>query len=161
MPDCLSVRLYVGSDHAGFDLKARLAARLTELGHEVVDCGPAAYHADDDYPPFVLVAARRTAADPGSLGIVIGGSGNGEAIAANKVVGIRCALAYSDETARLGREHNDANVISLGARMFDDAVNIGFVETFVSTPFSADPRHVRRIGQIADYERSGTLPSLS
>jgi ribose 5-phosphate isomerase B len=99
-------------------------------------------------------------ADPGSLGVVIGGSGNGEAIAANKVRGVRCALAFSDETARLGREHNDANVISLGARMLpaDDAVR--FVELFVATPFSGDERHVRRIGELTDYESSGVLPPL-
>ncbi len=155
------MRVYLGSDHAGFDLKARIVTRLTELGHEAVDCGPESFEADDDYPPFVMRAARRTVGDPGSLGVVIGGSGNGEAIAANKVVGVRCALAFSAETARLAREHNDANVISLGARMFDAAVNVGFVETFVSTPFSGEPRHLRRIRQIADYERSGVLPSTS
>ena len=98
------VRVYLGSDHAGFELKAALVERLQALGHEPVDCGPHAYDADDDYPPFVLLAASRTAADPQSLGIVIGGSGNGEAIAANKVRGVRCALAFSDDTARLGRE---------------------------------------------------------
>ena len=106
------MRVHLGSDHAGFDLKAALVARLGELGHEPVDHGPAALDPVDDYPPFVLRAAQAVAAEPGSLGVVIGGSGNGEAIAANKVAGVRCALAWSEETARLGRQHNDANVVS-------------------------------------------------
>jgi ribose 5-phosphate isomerase B len=154
------MRVYLGSDHAGFELKARLVARLTELGHEPVDCGPATYDDDDDYPPFVLRAAEGAAGDPGSLGIVIGGSGNGEAIAANKVRGVRCALAFSDETARLGREHNDANVVSLGARMYplEDAVH--FAEIFLATPFSGAERHARRIAMLTDYESSAALPAL-
>jgi ribose 5-phosphate isomerase B len=153
------VRIYLGSDHAGFVLKARLCRRLTELGYEAVDCGPVAERPGDDYPPYVLLAASRTASDPKSRGIVIGGSGNGEAMAANKVAGIRCALAFSEETARLAREHNDANVVSLGARMYaeDDAVR--FAEVFVRTAFSGDPRHARRIAQITAYEQTGEMPS--
>jgi len=152
------VRVYLGSDHAGFELKSRLMARLAELGHEPVDCGPAAYDPEDDYPPYVLLAATRTAAEPGSLGIVIGGSGNGEAIAANKVPGVRCALAFSEETARLGREHNDANVVSLGARMYAEADALRYAEIFLATAFSGEQRHVRRLRELADYERSGELP---
>ena len=154
------MRVYLGSDHAGFELKQRIVARLTELGHEPIDCGPPGYDADDDYPPYVLLAATRTAQDPGSLGIVLGGSGNGEAIAANKVKGVRCALAFSDDTARLGREHNNANVLSLGARMYDETTALRFAELFVTTPFSDEPRHVRRLGQIASYEDTGSLPPL-
>ena len=112
----MRVRVYLGSDHAGFDLKQHLIAYLTRVGHDPVDCGPEAYDAEDGYPPYVLRAALRTADDPGSRGVVLGGSGNGEAIAANKVRGVRCALAFSDDAARLAREHNDANVISIGAR---------------------------------------------
>lgn len=152
------MRVYLGSDHAGFGLKSRLISRLGELGHESVDCGPPAYDAEDDYPPYVLLAATRTAEDPGSLGIVIGGSGNGEAIAANKVPGVRCALAFSDETAQLGREHNDANVISLGARMYAEGDAMRYAEIFLTTQFSAEQRHVRRLRELADYERSGELP---
>jgi len=152
------MRVYLGSDHAGFELKSRLIDRLNELGHEPVDCGPPAYDAEDDYPPYVLLAATRTAEDPGSLGIVIGGSGNGEAIAANKVPGVRCALAFSGETARLGREHNDANVISLGARMYAEGDAMRYAEIFLTTQFSAEQRHVRRLRELADYERSGELP---
>jgi ribose 5-phosphate isomerase B len=152
--------VYLGSDHAGFELKQRLIEHIGSLGHEPVDCGPAAYDAEDDYPPYVLRAASRAAADAGSRGIVLGGSGNGEAIAANKVPGVRCALAFSDDTARLAREHNDANVLSLGARMYDDATALRYVELFLSTPFSDEPRHARRIGQLSDYERTGELPPL-
>lgn len=153
------MRIFLGSDHAGFALKGRLVTRLAELGHEPVDCGPEALDPADDYPPYVLAAAAATAADPESLGIVIGGSGNGEAIAANKVRGVRCALAFSDETARLGREHNDANVLSLGARMYSVEDAVRFAEVFVATPFSHDPRHVRRIGQLSAFEVSGALPA--
>jgi ribose 5-phosphate isomerase B len=154
------VRVYLGSDHAGFALKQRLVEHVTGLGHESVDCGPHGYDADDDYPPYVLAAASRVAADPGSAGVVLGGSGNGEAIAANKVRGVRCALAFSTDTARLAREHNDANVLSLGARMYDEAIALEFVEIFLSTPFSGEERHVRRLAQLGAYEASGELPRL-
>jgi len=152
------MRVYIGSDHAGFDLKGRLLARLAELGHEPVDCGPAVYDDQDDYPPYCLLTATRVVADPGSLGIVIGGSGNGEAMAANKVRGARCALAFSDETARLGREHNNANLLSLGARMYDEATAVRYAEIFLSTPFSDAERHNRRLALLAGYEASGVLP---
>jgi ribose 5-phosphate isomerase B len=152
------VRVYLGSDHAGFELKARLVQWLTQAGHEPVDCGPSTYQPDDDYPVYVMRAASSAVADPGSLGIVIGGSGNGEQIASNKVRGVRAALAWSDETARLARQHNDANVLSLGAREYsiDDAV--GFAKIFVQTPFSGVERHKRRLDMIAAYEASGVLP---
>ena len=154
------MRVYLGSDHAGYELKQHLVQWLTSAGHEPVDCGPHIYDAVDDYPPFILRAAERTAADPEALGIVIGGSGNGEAIAANKVKGVRAALAWSVETAELGREHNNANVVSVGARMhsLDEATK--FVEVFVGTPFSQDPRHIRRIDMISEYETTGELPPV-
>jgi ribose 5-phosphate isomerase B len=154
------MRVYVGSDHAGFELKTVLARRLLDGGHQVVDVGAATYDAEDDYPPYCLHVAAKVAAEPGSIGVVIGGSGNGEQITANKVAGVRAALAWSEETARLARQHNDANVIGIGARMHsaDEASKI--VETFLSTPFSGDPRHARRIAAIAAYERSRDLPPL-
>jgi ribose 5-phosphate isomerase B len=154
------VRVYLGSDHAGYELKQRLVEHLTGAGHDVVDCGPHVFDAEDDYPPFVLLAATRVAAEPGSAGIVIGGSGNGEAIAANKVRGIRAGLAFSDDTARLTREHNDANVLSLGARMYDEETALRFADIFLSTSFSGEERHVRRIAQLGGYEASGELPPL-
>ena len=118
------------------------------------------YDAIDDYPPYVLRAAAGTVGEPGSLGIVIGGSGNGEAIAANKVKGVRAALAWSEETARLGREHNDANVISIGARMHDLDTATRFVQIFLDTPYSKEERHGRRIAMLSAYEESGRLPAL-
>jgi ribose 5-phosphate isomerase B len=148
------MRVHVGSDHAGFDLKKFLIAALTEDGHEVVDHGPHAYDAEDDYPVFCIPAAEAAVADSSSLGIVIGGSGNGEQIAANKVVGARAALAYDLDTARLGREHNDANVISIGARMHTEEEALEMIRLFLATPFSGDPRHARRIGLLADYEKT-------
>ncbi|MCW2776706.1 MAG: galactose-6-phosphate isomerase, LacB subunit [Frankiales bacterium] len=154
------MRVHLGSDHAGLDLKTALAARLTELGHEPVDHGPHVMDPLDDYPPFVLRAAQGVASEPGSLGVVIGGSGNGEAIAANKVAGVRCALAWSTETASLGRQHNDANVVAVGARMHDEATAVGLVETFLATPYSGEERHTRRIDMLTAFETDGTLPAL-
>ena len=154
------MRVHLGSDHAGFELKEALTKRLVELGHEPVDHGPKEYDAVDDYPPFVLRAAEGVAGDPGSLGIVIGGSGNGEAIAANKVKGVRCALAHSEQTAELGRQHNDANVVSIGARMHDEATALKLVEVFLTTPYSGDDRHTRRIEMLTAYETTGVLPPL-
>jgi ribose 5-phosphate isomerase B len=154
------MRVHLGSDHAGFELKQAVVRRLGELGHEVVDHGPEHYDAVDDYPPFVLRAAQGVAGDPGSLGVVLGGSGNGEAIAANKVQGVRCALAWSVETAELGRQHNDANVLSMGARMHDEQTALGFLEAFLTTGYSGDDRHTRRIDMLTAYERDGVLPPL-
>jgi ribose 5-phosphate isomerase B len=154
------VRVYLGSDHAGFELKTRLIEWLTGAGHEPVDCGPESFVADDDYPVYVMRAAQGVINDPGSLGIVIGGSGNGEQIAANKIPGIRAAVAWTDETAQLARQHNDANVLSLGARMYSVEAAVGFARIFVSTPFSGAPRHARRLAEIADYEKTGELPPL-
>jgi ribose 5-phosphate isomerase B len=154
------VRVYLGSDHAGFELKTRIIEWLTSAGHDPVDCGPESYVPDDDYPVYVMRAANGVAGDPGSLGVVIGGSGNGEQIASNKIPGIRAALAWTDETAQLARQHNDANVLSLGARMYEDDAALGFVKVFVGTPFSGEPRHARRLEMIADYEKTGELPPL-
>ena len=154
------MRVYIGSDHAGFDLKGRLVQWLAGAGHEPVDCGPGTLSQADDYPPYVMRAAHGVASDPGSLGIVIGGSGNGEQIAANKIPGIRAALAWTDETARLARQHNDANVLSLGARMYPAEDAVGFARVFVETPFSGEARHARRIQMISDYEKSGDLPPV-
>jgi ribose 5-phosphate isomerase B len=152
------VRVYLGSDHAGFELKTRLIEWLAGAGYEPVDCGPESYAADDDYPPYVMAAAHAVINDPGSLGIVIGGSGNGEQIAANKLPGIRAAVAWTAETAELARQHNDANVLSLGARMYSTEAAIGFTQTFLSTPFSGEPRHARRLAEIEGYEKTGELP---
>jgi ribose 5-phosphate isomerase B len=155
-----NVRVYLGSDHAGFELKAVLVRRLTDLGHDVVDVGPVEFDPEDDYPPFCVETARRVVADHGSLGVVLGGSGNGEQIAANKVPGCRAALAWSPEIAALARQHNDAQVVSIGARMHAEPDVVRIVETFLDTQFSGDQRHMRRIRQLADFERTGEAPPI-
>jgi ribose 5-phosphate isomerase B len=147
------MRVYLGSDHAGFELKAALVAWLADNGHEPVDCGPTEYDPDDDYPAFCIAAAERTVADAGSFGVVLGGSGNGEQIAANKVAGARATLCWSTEIAALARQHNDANVLSIPARFMSEEELVVILRTFLETPFSGDERHVRRLAQIARYER--------
>ena len=154
------MRVHLGSDHAGLELKDRLVGWLQEHGHAVLDHGPFVHDPLDDYPVFCLRAAEGVADDPGSLGVVIGGSGNGEQMAANKVEGIRCALVWSEETAVLAREHNDANVVSVGGRMHSLEEMTRFVEVFLTTPFSGDERHVRRIGQLTTYDETQELPPL-
>jgi len=154
------VRVYLGADHAGFELKTRMLERLMAGGHELVDVGAFSYQADDDYPPYCLEAARRVVVDPGSLGVVIGGSGNGEQIAANKVLGVRAALAWNPETARLAREHNDANIVAIGARQHPLDEATALVETFLATSFSGDKRHARRIEQVAEYEKTRVAPAV-
>lgn len=144
--------VHISTDHAAFELKQYLVKELTALGHEVVDHGASSYDAEDDYPLFVIPCAEATVADPESLGIVLGGSGNGEQIAANKVRGVRAALAGNTVLARLARDHNNANVLSLGGRMqsHDEALEIAVA--FLTTSFSEGERHQRRIDQISAYE---------
>jgi ribose 5-phosphate isomerase B len=153
------VRVYLGSDHAGYELKNYLVEHLKGAGHEVVDVGPHVYDAQDDYPPFCIDAARRVVADDGSLGVVIGGSGNGEQISANKVPGIRAALAYNTDTAELARKHNNAQVVAIGARMHTPSGAAEIVDTFLATEFEGG-RHQRRIDLVSDYEKTGTPPPL-
>ena len=149
----MSMRVHIAADHAGFDLKQHLIAALGQDGHEVVDHGAFEYDPEDDYPSFCFSAGEAVVQEPGSLGIVIGGSGNGEQIAANKVVGVRAALAWSVETAQLGRKHNNANVVAVGGRMhsLDEATEI--VRAFLVEPFPGEDRHQRRIDQLAEYEQ--------
>ena len=151
------MRIHIGSDHAGLEFKNRIIEHLKNQGHQVTDHGPHTFDPLDDYPVFCIPAAEAVAKDPGSFGIVLGGSGNGEQMAANKVKGIRAALVWSIETAVLAREHNDANVISLGGRMHDENFCLKLVDTFLATPFTGDERHVRRIGLISNYEKDGKL----
>jgi ribose 5-phosphate isomerase B len=152
------MRVHIGSDHAGFELKSYLVKVLGERGHELIDHGTTAFDAEDDYPEFCLRTARAVVDDAGSLGVVIGGSGNGEQIAANKVDGVRAALVWSTETAGLARLHNDANLIAVGARMHMAEAALGLVETFLATAFSDEERHRRRIAQLASFERTGEIP---
>ena len=151
------MRIHIGSDHAGLELKAALVKYLELKGHSVTDHGPFEFDAVDDYPDFCIPAAIATVADPSSLGIVLGGSGNGEQIAANKVKGVRAALAWSIETARLAKEHNNANVVGIGGRMHSIDECKGIIDAFIETPFSNDERHIRRINKITKYENTSSL----
>jgi len=151
------MRIHIGSDHAGLDFKSRIISHLSSQGHDVVDHGPHTLDPLDDYPVFCIPAAEATAADPESLGIVLGGSGNGEQIAANKVKGVRAALVWNEATAIAAREHNDANVIAIGGRMHTEEEALALVDLFLATPFTHDERHVRRIALITKYENEGSI----
>lgn len=155
------MRVHIGGDHAAYDLLGELVTFLESEGHEVTNHGPHDFDAEDDYPVFVLRAAEAVAADPGSRGVVLGGSGNGEQMAANKVKGIRAALCYNEELAQLAREHNNAQVISIGGRMNTVEEAKAMVRVFLGTAFSEAPRHVRRIDMVSAYEHDGALPPLS
>ena len=146
------MRVHIASDHAGYELKAIAITHLENNGHEVIDHGALTYDPQYDYPSFCFEAAQATVNDPGSLGIVIGGSGNGEQIAANKVRGARAALAWNLQTARLAREHNNANVVGIGARMHTSEEALEIIDAFLSEPYSNEPRHQRRIEILADLE---------
>ncbi|MDQ2849165.1 ribose-5-phosphate isomerase [Dermatophilaceae bacterium Sec6.4] len=152
------MRVHIGGDHAAYDMHRELVTWLGEQGHEVIDHGSATYDALDDYPVFVLRAAQGVAADPGSLGIVLGGSGNGEQMAANKVPGIRAALCYTTELAQLARQHNDAQIISLGGRFNTVEQAKAMVSIFLETPFSGEERHQRRLDMVQRFEQDGELP---
>lgn len=155
------MRIHIATDHAGMELSAFLVSELTLIGHELIDHGPQVYDALDDYPGFCIAAAQAVVSDQQAgltaLGIVLGGSGNGEQIAANKVKGVRAALIWNEDTARLARDHNDANVCALGARQHSQAEVLELVKIFVSSGFSNDERHVRRIGKIATFENTGEV----
>jgi len=146
------MRVHIATDHAGFELKEKVVAHLREAGHDVVDHGARAR--PRPCPPFCIEAAKAVVSEPGSLGIVVGGSGNGEQMAANCVEGVRAALVWSDATARLAREHNDANMMAVGARQHSDDEAIALIDAFLETPFSGDERHQHRIDLMAVYERS-------
>jgi ribose 5-phosphate isomerase B len=151
------MRIHIGSDHAGLEFKSELIGHLVANGHDVTDHGPYEFDALDDYPDFCIPTAEAVSKDATALGIVLGGSGNGEQIAANKVKGIRAALVWSIETAKLAREHNNANVISVGQRQHTAQEVKDFIDTFIATPFPGDERHARRIEKIAKFEVSGEL----
>ena len=155
------MRIHIATDHAGLDFSRDLQEHLRGAGHEVIDHGPKEYDALDDYPSFCINAAIGVVADQQSgaeaLGIVFGGSGNGEQMAANKVRGARAALVWNVSTAQLAREHNDANLISIGARQHSVDEAILFIDTFISTPFSGEERHSRRIAQLHEYEDTGSI----
>jgi len=154
------MRVHIGGDHAAYDLKCTLVTFLQARGYDVVDHGPQYFDAQDDYPVAVLRAAEAVSGDLGAFGIVLGGSGNGEQMAANKVRGIRAALASNVELAELARKHNNAQILSIGARMNTADEAKAMVETFLTTPFGGDERHVRRLAMVERYEKQGLLPPI-
>lgn len=155
------MRIHIATDHAGLELSHFLIEELRASGLEVFDHGPQEYDPLDDYPSFCITAALAVRADEDAgieaLGIVLGGSGNGEQIAANKVQGIRAALVWNLDTAKLARQHNDANVVAVGARQHSQAEVLELIRAFISEPFSQDERHIRRIGKIATYEQTSEI----
>lgn len=148
--------IHIATDHAGLEIKELIKQDLTKKGHDIVDHGAYTFDPEDDYPAFIIEAAEAVVRDQlhskQALGVIFGGSGNGEQIAANKVAGIRAALVWNESTAKLARQHNNANVISIGARQHTEAEMLHLIDTFITQPFTGDERHVRRIGQIAEYE---------
>lgn len=155
------MRVHIATDHAGLELSHYLIEQLSASGYEMIDHGPTAYDPLDDYPSFCINAAlgvrRDRDAGMDSLGIVLGGSGNGEQMAANKVTGIRAALAWNRETAVLAREHNNAQVVAVGGRQHSKEEALEIIKTFLTTPFSEQERHVRRISQLGEYEQTGHI----
>ncbi|GAA3305609.1 MULTISPECIES: ribose-5-phosphate isomerase [Glutamicibacter] len=155
------MRVHIATDHAGLELSDYLVKHLTAKGYEMVNHGPKSYDPEDDYPAFCINAALAVVEDQragvDALGIVLGGSGNGEQIAANKVEGIRAALAWNLDTAKLAREHNNANVIAVGGRQHSVEEAAELIEAFLAEPFSEAERHVRRISKIAAYETTGEV----
>ena len=154
------MRVHIGGDHAAYDLKCTLVTFLQDKGYDVVDHGPQYLDPEDDYPVAVLRAAEAVSGDIGAFGIVLGGSGNGEQMAANKVKGIRAALGYDVELAELARTHNNAQVLSIGARMNTPNEAKAMVEAFLTTEFSGDQRHARRLAMVERYEQRGELPPI-
>lgn len=155
------MRVHIATDHAGLELSHYLIQALTEAGYEMVDHGPAEYDALDDYPSFCINAALAVRADRAagldSLGIVLGGSGNGEQMAANKVEGIRAALAWSHDTAALAREHNNAQVVAVGGRQHTKEEALEIIKVFLTTKWTNEERHARRISQMGEYEQTGAI----
>lgn len=155
------MRIHIATDHAGIEFSTDLQHHLAEQGFEVIDHGPTDYDPLDDYPSFCINAAKAVVRDQEAgieaLGVIFGGSGNGEAMAANKVRGARAALVWNLATAQLAREHNDANIASIGARQHSLAEAIGFIDSFIATPFSGEERHARRIAQLAEFEATGAI----
>jgi ribose 5-phosphate isomerase B len=151
------MKIYIGTDHAGFELKEELKKFLKDLGCEVEDKGAYEFNREDDYPDFILpvvkAVAEDIARDLDSRGIVIGGSGQGEAIVANKVKKIRAAVVYDEYSARMSREHNDANIVSLGTRTLSADKAKKLVKLWLETPFSNEERHKRRIEKIKTIEK--------
>ena len=150
------MKIYIASDHGGYEYKEELKKYFSGKGHGVEDMGPFELDPDDDYPDFVIACAEKVAQEEGSFGIILGRSGNGEAIAANKVKTIRAVLCLNEQMAKMAREHNNANILAIGADLIDLDTVRSIVDVFLNTPFSNEERHKRRLKKIADYESSNS-----
>ncbi len=148
------VKIYLATDHAAYELKEYVKSHLIEGGYDVEDCGAMGFDPNDDYPDLIKIAAKNVSQNPGSFGVVFGKSGAGEAIVANKINGIRAVLAVNEENVKLSREHNDANVLSIGSVLIGNEKAIELIRLFVNTPFSNEERHARRIGKISQIEQN-------
>lgn len=148
------MKVFLATDHAGFDFKEKLKGYLSEKGYEIEDCGAHEFNKDDDYPDFISIAAEKTSQNPASFGIIFGKSGAGECIVANKIKGIRAVLGVSEKNVQLAREHNDANVLSLGSEIVELESAKKMTEIFLQTPFSNEERHMRRIEKIKELEKN-------
>src|SRR3990167_11380783 len=146
------MKVYLGTDHAGFELKEKIKSFLSENGYEVKDCGAFSFDKNDDYPDFIARAAIGVSKNPNSKGIVFGKSGAGECIVANKIKGIRCVLGFTEKNIILARTHNDANVLSLGSEFVSSDKAYILIKLFLETPFSNEERHIRRINKIKEIE---------
>jgi ribose 5-phosphate isomerase B len=148
------MKIHIASDHAGFEMKNFLKNELVTQGYDVIDYGPKSLDINDDYPDFILPCAQAIGADDTSFGVILGGSGEGEQIIANKVDGVRAIEYYgkNPEIIKLGREHNNANILSLGARFLNNDEALNAVKLFIETNFTNEDRHTRRVEKIKDYE---------
>ncbi len=146
------MKIYLATDHAAFELKEYVKKGLTEGGYTVEDCGALTFDPNDDYPDLIQIAARKVASDEGSFGAVFGKSGTGEAIVANKIKGVRAVIAFNEQNVKLAREHNNANIISIGSDFVSNEEAISFIRLFVNTQFSSDERHHRRVDKISQLE---------
>ena len=148
------MKIYLATDHKGFELKEFLKEQLTKEGYDIEDCGAFQFDPNDDYPDLIKLAAQKVSQNKDSFGIILGKSGTGEAIVANKIKGIRAVVAFSEENVRLSREHNNANIISLGAQFISNEEAVSFIKLFINTPFSNEERHIRRIEEISQIEQN-------
>lgn len=146
------MKIYLATDHAAYELKEYVKRELSEGGYDIEDCGAYQLDPNDDYPDIIKVASQKVSQNPGSFGIVFGKSGAGEAIVANKIKGVRAALAVNEENVRLSKEHNNANVLSIGSILLPNEKAIELIRLFINTPFSNEERHQRRIDKISQIE---------
>ncbi len=148
------MKVYLATDHAAFELKEFVKQQLQEGGYEVEDCGAFQFDPNDDYPDWIKIAAQKVAQNDGSFGVIFGKSGTGEAIVANKIKGVRAMIAFNEESVRLSRQHNNANVISIGSEFANNEQAVMFIKLFINTPFSNEERHQRRIEKISQIENN-------